>query len=106
LVIQLIDKQHETFGPIFRLQDAKERNNVLRSGVTNHVARISKCVQNSSFNKRDDLLGSTKDNTSIILGEVAGDGPDTIFSLGEGREDVCEIGDIVRRSGKVVEFLL
>jgi hypothetical protein len=106
LVIQLIDQQHETFGPIFRLQDAKERNNVLGSGVTNHIARISKCVQNSSFNKRDDLLGSTKDKTSIILEEVAGDGPDTIFLLGEGGKDVCEIGDIVGRAGKAVEFLL
>jgi hypothetical protein len=63
-------------------------------------------MQSRSFNKRDDLLGSTKDKTSIILQEVTGDGPDTIFLLGEDGKYVCEIGDIVGRARETVEFLL
>jgi hypothetical protein len=63
-------------------------------------------MQNGSFNKRDDLRGSTEDETGIILEEVTGDGPDTIFLLSEDGEDVCEIGDIVGRARETVEFLL
>ena len=62
-------------------------------------------MQNSSFGKRDDLLGSAEDKAGIILEKVAGDGPDAIFLLSEGGEDVCEIGDIVRRAREAVEFL-
>jgi hypothetical protein len=63
-------------------------------------------MQSSSFNKRDDLLGSAKDKTGIILEEVTGDGPDTIFLLSEDGEDIGEIGDIVGRARETVEFLL
>jgi hypothetical protein len=63
-------------------------------------------MQNSSFDKRDDIRGSTEDQTGIILEEVTGDGPDTIFLLSEGGKDVCEIGDIVGGTREAVEFLL
>jgi hypothetical protein len=63
-------------------------------------------MQNSSFDKCDDLLGSAEDKAGIILEKVARDGPDTIFLLGEGREYICEIGDIVRGAREAVEFLL
>jgi hypothetical protein len=62
-------------------------------------------MQYSSFDKCNDLLGSAKNKTGIILEKVTSDGPDTIFLLSEGGEDVCEIGDIVRGAREVVEFL-
>jgi hypothetical protein len=62
-------------------------------------------VQDGSLNKGDDLLGGTEDEASIILKEVTRDGPDTILLLGEGGEDVCEVGDIVRGARETVEFL-
>jgi hypothetical protein len=63
-------------------------------------------MQNSSFGKCGDLLRSAEDEAGIILEQVTGDGPDTIFLLSEGGEDICEIGDIIRGAGKAVEFLL
>jgi len=62
-------------------------------------------MQDGSFDKCDDFVGSAEDKAGIILEKVAGDGPDTIFLLSEGGEDVCEIGDIVRRAREAVEFL-
>jgi hypothetical protein len=62
-------------------------------------------MQNGSFDECDDLRGSAEDKAGIILEKVTGDGPDTIFLLSEGGEDVREIGDIVRRARKAVEFL-
>jgi hypothetical protein len=63
-------------------------------------------MQNSSFGKCGDLLGSAEDKAGIILEKVTGDGPDAIFLLSEGGEDICEIGDIIRGARKAVEFLL
>jgi hypothetical protein len=63
-------------------------------------------MQYSSFDKCDDLLGSTENKAGIILEKVTRDGPDTIFLLVECGEDVCEIGDIVRCAREAVEFLL
>lgn len=105
LVVQLVDKQRQTFRPIFGLQDAKKRNDVLSSSIANHVTRIPKCVQDSSFDKCDDFLGSAEDEAGIILEKVAGDGPDTGFLLSEGGENIGKIGYIVRRTGEAVEFL-
>jgi hypothetical protein len=62
-------------------------------------------MQNGSFDECDDLMGSAEDKAGIILEKVTGDGPDTIFLLSEGGENVREIGDIVRRARKAVEFL-
>ncbi len=63
-------------------------------------------MQYSSFGECGDLLGSAQDKASIILEKVAGDGPDTIFLLSEGGEDICEIGDIIRGAREAIEFLL
>ena len=63
-------------------------------------------MQYSRFDKCDDLLGSAEDKTGIILEKVTRDGPDAIFLLSEGGEDVCEIGDIIRGTREAVEFLL
>jgi hypothetical protein len=62
-------------------------------------------MQDGGFDKCDDFRGCAEDKAGIILEKVAGDGPDTIFLLSEGREDVREIGDIVRRAREAVEFL-
>jgi hypothetical protein len=62
-------------------------------------------MQDGGLDKCDDFRGGAEDEAGIILEKVTGDGPDTIFLLGEGREDVREIGDIVRRARKAVEFL-
>jgi len=85
----LVDKQHETFGPIFRLQDAEKCNDVLRGRIANHITGIPECVQDGGLDKGNDLLGSTEDEASIILEEVTCDGPDTILLLREGGKDVC-----------------
>jgi hypothetical protein len=63
-------------------------------------------MQNSSFGKCDDLLGSAEDKAGIILEKVTSDGPDTIFLLSEGGENICEISDIIRGAREAVEFLL
>jgi hypothetical protein len=62
-------------------------------------------MQDGGFDECDDFMGSAEDKACIILEEVTGDGPDTFFLLSEGGEDVGEIGDIVRRARKAVEFL-
>ena len=106
LVVQLVDQQCQTFRPVFGLQDAEKCNDVLSSGITNHVTRIPKCLQNSFFGICDDLLGSAEDKAGIILEKVSGDGPDAIFLLREGGKYICEISDIIRGARETVEFLL
>jgi hypothetical protein len=106
LVVQLVDKQRQTFRPVFRLEDTKECDDVLSSRVADHIAGILKCVQDSSFDKCSDFLRSAEDKAGIILEKVTGDGPDTVLLLSEGGENVCEIGDVVRGAREAVEFLL
>ena len=62
-------------------------------------------MQSRGFDECDDFRRSAEDKAGIILEKVTGDGPDTIFLLSEGGEDVREIGDIVRRAREAIEFL-
>lgn len=78
-----------------RLEDAQERHDVLPCRVPYHHGRVDEGLEDGSLSISKYLWRSAEDETGIVLEEVAGNGSDAVFLLGQMGEDVCQIGDIV-----------
>lgn len=102
LCIQQSHQLHQALWPSLWLEDAEERDDVLAGSIPDHAAWITESLEDGGLDELDDLWGRPSDEGSIVLEEVACDGPDSVLLLGQRREDVGKICNIIWHTRKAV----
>lgn len=103
--VKCTNEKLEGFRPGSRLEGAKESDENLLGGVTEHHRRVCECLEGACFDVGGGLGAGLEDQPRVVFEDVASDGANLVTLLGHRGEYVGEVTYVVWHTLILVQSL-